>query len=413
MNFNPENKIFCPECYDYLKEAANDIKFPLEALGMDMVHDDSVDCDICNSEILQEAESYLVPEHVLENMGDTLSEDIGGCQHCEGDRRSAMVNAYNNDPFDRTSRMDESITTGTSVSYHLQENGVPFELVDLFAKLIVCRCGYGRDRYSHKHNPDGGIFEPEDDIFTQSSIADFWGFDIPEFLEFTEQYGIDLSTDDFIDFRDHLIHYPMLGTEHETGKKILEALRIHFDQNKYVPLCASSILFRGRTRKKDSQKPYSVDGMWSPPPGLPQHGRFNTIGVPVLYVTNKLDGLPFEVHPASDDLLDIAEFELQKDLKLFDIGVFNKEFTGFFNEVNEESKPLKKAYLLPNFIGICCSYIGYDGVQYNGVHLSAGTYTNYALFNMEQKHLPTVNPIVTYDPEISYRLKKITQNTEF
>lgn len=406
---------FCNTCFDFLEEAAKALDITSDDLGTEIELGESTICDICNSEVSQDGQAFLVSQDILVYMANILSEDIAGCQYCEGGRRWSIVNAYNNDPFDKSSRMDESVTEGTSVSEYLQENGVPYELVQLFSELVVCRCGYGREEAHHRHNPDGGVFDADDDLFTQGSIDDFWGFegfDIPEFLEFTEQYGIDLSTDDFKDFRDHLIQYPMLGSEHETGKKILEALKEHFKENNYVALQTSTRLYRGRTRKRDSQGPYSVDGMWSPPSGLPQHGRFNTIGVPVLYVTDKLDGLPFEVHPASDDLLDVAEFELMRELKLFDIGEFNREFAGFFNEVNEESKPLKKAYLLPNFIGTCCSYIGYDGVKYNGVHQSAGKYTNYALFNMDRMHLPASKSIITYDPGISYSLK-IQQSPEF
>ena len=81
------------------------------------------------------------------------------------------------------------------------------------------------------------------------------------------------------------------------------------------------------------------------------------------------------------------------------------KFEGFFSEKNEESSPLKTAYLLPNYIGTCCSFIGYNGVKYNGVHQTkANPYTNYALFNVESGTDLAITRFWSYTLEITYEL---------
>ncbi|MEK3705737.1 RES domain-containing protein [Paenibacillus sp. FSL R7-0198] len=167
-----------------------------------------------------------------------------------------------------------------------------------------------------------------------------------------------------------------------------------------------SSLYRGRTRKKDSKEAYNKDGMWSPPAGKPQHGRFNAIGVPVLYVTNDSQAIPYEVNPSHEDVIDIAEFKVTQDLKVFDIGNFDSEFQGFFNEKNEGTDLLKQAYLLPNYIGSCCSSIGYAGVKYEGVH-SDLKYTNFALFEAREKgDVEVSDKVTTYTVGLTYEISK-------
>lgn len=399
-------EIFCQKCYRSLLELYNVQKLSITSVGEETTCEDPISCDVCNSEINEGSSYYLVYESNLIQVADIISKDIEGCEHCEGNERYGMVAAFNNDPFDPTSRMESP--SGIRAYEFLYDQGVPEELISRFIPLIRCSCGYGGESMDPKNNPEGGLFDEDTEVYTRQDINDFWGIDVENFLEFAQQYGIDLTFDDFTSFRQHLIVYPLLAFQHPAGQKIFETIKMHYDKSDFVQLHIKTMLYRGRTRKKDSGKPYVDKEMWSPPEGLPQHGRFNTVGVSVLYVTDRLDGLPFEIHPSPDEYLDVAVFELQRELHLFDIGLFDNEFQGFFNEINEESKPLKKAYLIPNFIGTCCSYIGFDGVRYKGVHQTAGTdYTNFALFKVKPEDMPVANSIATYNPGITYAMSPV------
>ncbi|MDC0764919.1 RES family NAD+ phosphorylase [Brevibacillus sp. AG] len=404
----------CSNCYNSLQDLFGIKGFELEteaevqSLELEEGRG-SLKCVNCAASI-NEGEDYhiiSVLDSTLESVADAFSDDIEGCFVCEGEDRAHYAHVYNDDPF---SEDHFELPSATEVWEYLSNQGVPEDFLNLFSKLVVCqRCHYGRHDAHPNHNPDGGVFDLNDDIYTRRDIANFWGDEYEEFMEFALQYGVNLTHEDLFDFQEHLIKYPMLAYQHQTGQAIYNLLKKHFENKSYSVLEQKTKLFRGRTRKRDSSDSYTKNQLWSPPEGRPSHGRFNTVGVPVLYVSDCLNGIPYEVPPAHDELLDIIEYELQKDLFVLDISVIDRSFQGFFTEVNEESKPLKRAYLLPNFIGTCCGHIGYDGVRYEGVHKTEEKYINYALFTVKEQDLQSSYP-VTYNPKITYNLQEKQQN---
>lgn len=417
LNTYFDNTCLCSNCHDHLHELFEAKGFNLEAVASVEYKEHEADeqtlqCDNCNAEIEIGEDYHIITmaQSTLEDVADILSEDIAGCFQCEGDELARFAHSFNKDPYDSESRIELSL--GTEVSEYLSSRDVPDEFIDLFSKLIVCqKCGYGGEPRHHSDNPDGGVFEQYDEIYTKRDIANFWGYEYAEFMEFARKYGFDLSHEHLIDFQDHLMAYPMLGYLHPTGQLVYNLLKNHFDNKDYCVLNQKTKLFRGRTRKKDTSRPYKKNELWSPPEGNSSHGRFNTVGVPVLYVSDCLDGIPYEVPPAHDELLDIIEYDLQKDLFVFDIGAIDRAFQGFFTQINEESKLLKRAYLLPNFIGTCCSHIGFDGVRYEGVHKINTKYTNYALFTVKEHELSAGEP-VTYIPNVTYNLQEKPKDTK-
>lgn len=294
-------------------------------------------------------------------------------------------------------------SSGISVGEYLYHQGVPEELNELMCEHIQCPCGHGRYT-ADPNNPNSGQFDLSDDIYTKRDVAEFWGYEY--FCQFSKQYGETLEVDDLKEFKVYLSKHPMLAFRHEVGQAIYRTLEKHFAAKAYERLTPEvGTLYRGRTRKRDSKNAYSKDEMWSPPSGLPQHGRYNSVGVPVLYVSDHLESIPYEIHPTHEDVIDIGEFQLQKkEWILFDLGSFDPTFQGFFSEVNEETKTVKQAYLLPNYIGTCCSDIGYHGVKYEGVHGDRLRYTNYALFNFKPDVDITVNQVISYAPQFTIGL---------
>ncbi|MCL6663513.1 RES family NAD+ phosphorylase [Paenibacillus amylolyticus] len=371
---------------------------------------EKIQCECCNNDIAVTSHYIItVPEHVKYEVADVLSEGIGGCEHCEGNDRASFVHSFNNDPWDRDSRIDFNTVRGDNAVLYVGEQKVPDELIHLFVELIICKCGYGREPKHPRHNPEGGVFEPYDDIYTRRDVNEFWGFDFKEFSEFGKQYDEEITHEDLLDFQNHLRNHPMLALRHPTGQVIFNILQKHFDAKAYSILNKDETqLYRGRTRKID-ETALTSEQMWAPPPGKPQHGRYNSVGVPVIYVSDQLDAILYEIHPSNEELLHIVQVELLTDkLSIFDLESFDIEFQGFFSEKNEESSPLKTAYLLPNFIGTCCSFIGYNGVKYRGVHDSGSEgYMNYALFNVKPDIDLTISNFRTYNPKITYKMSEI------
>ncbi|KJD43998.1 hypothetical protein [Paenibacillus terrae] len=343
---------------------------------------DSLSCMCCDDEI-EVYDSYYkltVNDDVLELIADQMERNFSGCLWC----------------------------------HEVSDKYLPQEMYHLMFPHLQCQCGHGRE--DDRDNMNHGRFNLYDDIYTKREVA--WGHDYEEFCTFSKKYGETIEVEAIKDFKAYLSQYPMLALKHDVGQAIYRTLDKHFQAKDYSVITRGiGSLYRGRTRKRDTSKPLSKADMWAPPVGLPQHGRYNCIGVPVLYACNKQDAIPYEIHPTHEDILDIGVFQILKDeLKLFKIGSFDPTFQGFFNEENEETKALKEAYFLPNFIGTCCSLIGFHGVQYEGVHsniygneseVDDNTYTNFALFNITPEKDIEINNILSFTPQITTSLKEI------
>ncbi|SEB27525.1 RES family NAD+ phosphorylase [Paenibacillus sp. 276b] len=346
-------------------------------------------CEICNQQMTENEEYHMlsVKEHFLIPIADKFSEDIGGCEHCYGNEMSALAVKLNDDPDDTT-----PLYSGGSYykagEYLSEKHGVPASIVSLFLSLIQCPCGFGKNHADRK-DQFGGTFSKDIDVYTKQEVDTFYGFDAKEFSEFAEQYGEKISVQELEDFREVLRTNPMLAYQHKTGIAIYNVLQEHYKHGNIRIITAGQMdLYRGRTRATDSNKPFSIRDLWTAPAGKSSHGRYNFIGVPVLYLADSKNAIPYEINPTHDQLIDIATFTImRRELRLFDLGEFDPEFQGFFSESNIETEQtkVKSAYLLPNYIGACCSHIGYDGVVYSGVHDVDGLepYTNYALFDMD------------------------------
>jgi hypothetical protein len=126
--------------------------------GCCMNEEELLSCDNCSIKIVENEVYYYVniEEELLEEVADIISKDIGGCEFCEGVERGVFVHSFNNDPFDKSSRIDFDVVREMTVSDYLYDQGVPENFHELFARLIVCPCGYGRQSMHPKHNPTGG-----------------------------------------------------------------------------------------------------------------------------------------------------------------------------------------------------------------------------------------------------------------
>lgn len=357
--------------------------------------DEIISCEFCQQKIQDYYTILSIQDEVLEKLGDVLSEGIAGCEYCEGEERSEWeYSIHTNNARD----WDDDLNN------YFDYSEVPESFFSIFAPLVKCVCGSGKDADLDYGSPQQS-FDLTTYIYTPSSNKHYWKKYYRNTSSFLEHYDMYLEHDDFIEFQDFLMKYPMLAIKHRVGEMIYKGLFQHFEDQHYEYLVeGKSKLYRGRARKKDSTKIYTPNEMWSPPEGLPQHGRFNPIGIPVLYVTDEAKAIPYEIHASQDEQIDIVEFQIVKPLKLFDMQRVSTEFEGFFAQSNIDSKTLKKAYLLPNFIGNCCQHIGYDGVKYNGVQRQSGlSYTNYALFieSNEYVHMETIQ---TYNLSVTITL---------
>ncbi|RIE05110.1 RES domain-containing protein [Cohnella faecalis] len=180
------------------------------------------------------------------------------------------------------------------------------------------------------------------------------------------------------------------------------AIQRQFEEGSYYSLAAGSELFRGRARNKDGAE-FSAHDFWAPPDGAASHGRYNSIGVSVLYCCSDKQSVPYEIHPSHEQAIDIATITANRELKLFDIDKAFEGFEGFVGSGNEETKLIKRHYLLTNFVGACCERIGYDGIKYDGVARRDAHYVNFAFFHSKDDRKLSIVQTAPYFFEIVYK----------
>ena len=205
-----------------------------------------------------------------------------------------------------------------------------------------------------------------------------------------------LTPDDMFSFYDHLVQYPMLGLEHEVGRKI-------FNEIKKVPLKAfeNQRVYRARGRyAKENEIPFTEVQMFEAPYGLAGHGRFNVVGQGELYVCSDREVALKEI--ASDDegyLYDIIAWELTEQVHLLDLSSYDSPLAVYSAQRN--SSPNKKEYLIPNFLSQCLKYHKVTGIRFNSV-VDKEEY-NYVFFDFENRWFNKVN--FEYDIKYNHELQ--------
>ncbi|WP_218781275.1 hypothetical protein [Bacillus sp. EB106-08-02-XG196] len=170
----------------------------------------------------------------MSEVGELISSEIKGCFNYEGQEMDHYIYAFN-----KGEDADEQISknVGMSVEEFLYDNGIPEELHQEMTKLLQCqKWRYGKEEAHPKHNPDGGIFELDDEVYSQAEIDHFWGLGYEWFSEFSELYDTQLSKSDLADFRDYLIKFPILAFNNLVGQKIYMVLKSHYKEKDFITL---------------------------------------------------------------------------------------------------------------------------------------------------------------------------------
>uniref|UniRef100_UPI001BB35331 RES family NAD+ phosphorylase n=1 Tax=Bacillus hominis TaxID=2817478 RepID=UPI001BB35331 len=191
-----------------------------------------------------------------------------------------------------------------------------------------------------------------------------------------------ITKEEVISFYLHLSRYPMLGLEHEVGKRILNEL----EQVKIINV-QNKVLYRARPR--DSKKrviPYSSDEMFSAPYGVSGHGRFNVVGQGELYTCDNKDIAVTECVKGADITVDIIEWELIEDIKLIDLTDIESPLVQYCSFSAETSSGLE--YLVPNFIAQCAKSKGIAGIVFISAQKSDAL--NYVFFDYQKGWFKTL-----------------------
>jgi hypothetical protein len=217
--------------------------------------------------------------------------------------------------------------------------------------------------------------------------------------EYEDKYGIQFSAHQLSQFKEFIYTYPLLAHKHEVGDMIYQYIKKHFDSNDYEILTVGSTLYRGRLRKRD-QTTFDKNELWNPPIGKSSHGRYNMIGVSVLYCSSAKEGIPYEINPQLNDIIDIATIRTKEDMSIVNLDKLFNGLETYFSQKVSESKALKETYILTSFISDCCREVGFNGIKYFG--LGNDQYINYALSNFEQNKDIEICEVKSYEFSVKY-----------
>ncbi|PIC56664.1 hypothetical protein CSV80_13390 [Sporosarcina sp. P12(2017)] len=358
----------CQNCYyPGLFKVFSDILYEDYVPGAVRVneHIDEIDgkCFVCN-EILHD-DDYIIDdkdvflEESLKYLANEISKEIYECQYCNW-TIIPYVQQYE-DPL-----------TLKIISELVDEYFIPSDLQLKIYELLRCDCG------NHV---------TQDDPYVSKEEMNEWFNNEVEFIVETFNISGD-ETDDFIQY---LQENPMLGLAHPVGVKIFNKVNHELQGTEKVE--GGSKYYRARARNKYQRLvPFIEEELWNPPIGIPQQGRYNPPGVTNLYLGECKDTILMEISPSKLDIVDVAEFIVTRDLKVFnstktDIDIF----TGMLKEPNGFSNSYE--YIFPNFLAQCLSYHGYDGIIYASVKNSSAL--NLCLFNVKRNEDIRMNAIFT------------------
>ena len=178
-----------------------------------------------------------------------------------------------------------------------------------------------------------------------------------------------------------------------------------------------------RARIEDSSNPLRAGQMGAPPPEKAGPGRANPVGIPYLYVGSKEETAITEVRPHPGEILTVAEFTVEKDVRLVDLRNPRQMITPFTMTDIDEVAAMRgdidfleqlgdelKTPVLPNAAAIdyipsqylceCIKYVGYDGV----VYASSVSYgANLALFQPENATEGALSRVIVDGVDVDFR----------
>ncbi|WP_056485702.1 RES family NAD+ phosphorylase [Brevibacillus sp. Leaf182] len=335
-----------------------------------------------NCRVVLNLNNFLIQEEkfrisMLSKLSEVLKEYIHECTYCDS-AKIAAVQKYG-DPF--------------TLNFGYQLQGIfdiPDDLWDDISDNIHCSCG-------NQINYD-------DPYVTKSEVDNWFGFEDEDFkstsLFICATFDIDKrEADEFIAF---LMRYPMLGLEHGTGKKIYNDIR-NGKMKGFNTLEQGTVLFRGRKRDTVARHvPFVESELWASPVGVSGHGRFNPVGVPVLYLGDSIKTCLKEINIGDQEVAEVPAFILLEPIKVWDIR--DTDLKPLVSLATLNNRAISKEYVFPNFLAQCCTMCNVNGIMYESVKNKKGW--NIALLNYEANKTIMIAEILN-NLDNQYELSKL------
>lgn len=355
------------------------------------------ECDNCGFSVMQ-GESYIEDdvmfyEIIFRYMAEQIMNNIACCEQCgDGENIQGLYPSIKScfyDKDDDPEAIFESLNTASTIEDIMnsvfagrQALWEPYyeDIVD-FVQCPSCDNGSGPN-YDDKI--DYGTFNLYTEVYTQEDIDqfnhDFYGDELEEAKIEISELAQKFSFEELVSFKNEYIQNKSYATRNSLFYSLEVFIKGLFTQQKYYVLSENRLVFR--TRTAPTQKPLTKGELWEPPYAVASHGRYNDIGVSMLYCANNREIVKKEITLKSGYEYNIAKFIVHKPMLLFPINhVFGGQFAGLINEAvpaNQQKLLFKQQYIISNIVSAICYQVGYDGIVYRSTKDNVSI--NYALF---------------------------------
>lgn len=374
----------------------------LEKLFEELSVSQEVEC-ICQNcgNIISKSESYFEDKDKLmvrlyHFIGDELTSKIKGCECCSEPEEifNGMRHGGFFDEEDDVEGMIEGLDTSIEVGDFIV-NHFGIDPVDEIVHSMHCPdCGFGSG-YDYDEKIDYDSFNEYFKIYTKESLEEFDERFYGEIEEIEKEVSLlanKLTMEELVDLKDKYIENKLYVSQNKAFLRLEEVIKSLYEKGGYYPLASGRTIFRTRTMDLGYQisELQSDDKLWEPPYGVSGHGRYNDIGVSVLYCANNLDVLRKEVPLDQGKEYVYAKFILSKTLKMFPINfVFKRgkdkqsDFDGLISQPSKsDSKSFRIEYIMSNIVAAICLKIGYNGIAYKSTKCPKSI--NYAFLRFEK-----------------------------
>lgn len=211
--------------------------------------------------------------------------------------------------------------------------------------------------------------------------SNFWAFE----FEFDDFENLEW---DFNSLKDDIRETPFLVLKNNLANKTYNLLE------KLAKSITSELinlkLYRGRILVSDNPK---KSDFLSPPKNVTNEGRYNHLGVPIIYAANSNKTCYNELRKPNEHLY-IAEFQIKEHLKMLNLNNIEdyEDYEDFellkaivissvISSKADDNSKHKPEYYFTRFISDCCKYLKFDGIIYPSVQIGVGE--NYIFFNTD------------------------------
>jgi len=361
------------------------------------IADEDFKCTECGSQVIK-GESYIedddeVFEIIFRYMAEQIMNEIDCCEQCgDGEDiqglypsiKSCFYDA-DDDPevifnsFNTASTIEDIMNDVFESRWDLWEPY--YENIVEFVQCPKCDNGSGEN---YEDKMDYGTFDLYTEVYTKRDIDqfnhDFYGDELEAVKIEISDLARNFSFNELVALKNDYIQNRTYVARNPLFDKLERFIQSLFAQSKWYVLTENRIVFRTRTSLIN--KPLSKEELWEPPYGVASHGRYNDIGVSMLYCANNKDVIKKEIALPSGHNYNIAKFIIHKPMCLFPINhIFGGEFTGLIDEAvpaKQQNLNFKQQYILSNIVSAICFQIGYDGIVYRSTKDNVSI--DYALF---------------------------------